>query len=215
MEYKVRYFYNKSEYEKIIDRLKEIPQIHSNLKTYEYVTHYNHCNKEYDFYDEKVDGIFGLKISRNELSSKSKLSWSQKIKNDEGIVTNTLKKEVRFNSEDLDEFMYIIENIMHFKKIESYERYRVIFENNDVEVDVDEYPFGICIKIESKSINEKSEESLKYWTNIIGLDYEKGYKRYWSYKYQELCEEQKISCSNEVVFGKNMPQIKNKFIINK
>ena len=41
---------------------------------------------------------------------------------------------------------------MHFNIVESYERYRTVFENEDVEISVDEYPFGICLEIENKRI---------------------------------------------------------------
>ena len=42
MEHEVRFYYNKNEYEKIINLLKEIPELHSNLKLYEHTIQYNH-----------------------------------------------------------------------------------------------------------------------------------------------------------------------------
>ena len=35
---------------------------------------------------------------------------------------------------------------MHFEVVESYERYRTVFENEDIDISVDEYPFGVCIR---------------------------------------------------------------------
>ena len=53
--------------------------------------------------------------------------------------------------------MFIINNVLKKKSIESYERYRTIFTNEDVEISVDEYPFGISLEIENKS-NDKDPE---------------------------------------------------------
>ena len=53
--------------------------------------------------------------------------------------------------------MFIINNVLKKKSIESYERYRTIFTNEDVEISVDEYPFGIALEIENKS-NDKDPE---------------------------------------------------------
>ena len=39
---------------------------------------------------------------------------------------------------------------MHFKVVDSYEKYRTIFTNEDVEISIDEYPFGIALEIENK-----------------------------------------------------------------
>ena len=79
MEHEVRFYYNKNAYEKIVNILKEIPELHSNLKLYEKTTQYNHSDSEYDFYDKSVDGRFRLRISRNELNTKCKLSWKQRL----------------------------------------------------------------------------------------------------------------------------------------
>ena len=214
MEHEVRFYYNKDEYEKIINLLKEIPELHSNLKLYEHTIQYNHSDDRYDFYTKEVDGRFRLRLSRNELGSKCKLSWKQRTKDTTKDDINVeIEKEVRINPDDVNNFIYIIENIMHFKVVESYERYRTIFENNDIEIAVDEYPFGLCIEIENKSIDKEPTEVIKYWTNKIGLDIKESYRLSWDDKYEELCKEQNIDCYREVTFDKDMPQVKNKFII--
>ena len=216
MEYEVRFYYSKSEYEKIVNLLKGIPELHSNTKLYEYTVQYNHVSPEYDFYTKKVDGRFRLRISRNELNSKCKLSWKQRTKDTtKGKVNAEIEKEVRINPDDIDNFIYIIENVMHFKIVESYERYRTIFENNDIKIAVDEYPFGVCIEVENKSIDKDPEEVVKYWTKEIGLNIDESYRLSWDDKYEELCHEQKIDVCREVAFDAKMPQVKNKFIIEK
>lgn len=212
MEHEVRFYYSRDSYEKIVELLKAIPELHSNLKLYEKTIQYNHSDPEYDFYTKKVDGRFRLRISRNELNTKCKLSWKQRLKEYADSKVNTeLEKEVRINPDDIDNFIYITENVMHFKVVESYERYRTIFENNDIEIAVDEYPFGICIEIENKSIDKNPYEVVKYWTKLIGLDIDSSYHLSWDDMYEELCHKEGIDCYTEVTFDKPMPSVKNHF----
>lgn len=212
MEYEVRFYYDINEISKIIDLLKDIPELHSNGRIYEKTIQYNHSDPRYDFYTKEVDGRFRLRVSKNDLTNKCKLSWKQRTKNTtKDIVNEEIEKEVRINASDVDNFIYIIENVMHFTVVESYERYRTIFENNDIEIAVDEYPFGICLEIENKSIDKNPKEIVKYWTNRLGLDINASYRLSWDDKYEELCHEQGIDCYKEVTFDKIMPKISNKF----
>ena len=97
---------------------------------------------------------------------------------------------------------------MHFTVVESYERYRTVFENQDVEISVDEYPFGVCIEIENKSTIKNPCDVVLEWVNRIGLNINDAYRLSWDDKYLELCEEQGIERFNEVTFDKPMPSVK-------
>lgn len=99
---------------------------------------------------------------------------------------------------------------MHFKTIESYERYRTVYENEDVEISVDEYPFGVCLEIENKSINKNPETVVQEWTSKLGLDINNAYRLSWDDKYSERCKLQGIEQFNEVTFDKPMPTINSK-----
>ena len=212
MEYETRFYYQTKDLEKIINILKEIPELHSNGRIYEKTIQYNHSDKRYDFYTKEVDGRFRLRISKNDLTNKCKLSWKQRTKDKIlSSVNKEIEKEVRINASDVDNFIYIVENVMHFTVVESYERYRTIFENNDIEIAVDEYPFGICLEIENKSIDKNPEEIVKYWTKRLGLDITAAYRLSWDDKYESLCHEQNIDCYKEVTFDKPMPKVNNKF----
>ena len=68
--------------------------------------------------------------------------------------------------EDIENFMFIVNNVMHFTVVESYERYRTVFENDEVEISVDEYPFGVCVEIENKS-NNKDKDIYSLSSSII------------------------------------------------
>ena len=212
MEHEVRFYYNIAEYEKIIKKLESIGEIHSNLKLYEKTIQYNHCDPNYDFYSREIDGRLRLRISRNELVNKCKLSWKQRTSDTTKTKVNKeIEKEVHIKQDDTDNLIYIIEEVMHFRVVESYERYRTIFENNDIKIAVDEYPFGVCIEIENKSLDKNPEEVVKYWTKRIGLDINKAYRLSWDDKYEELCHKEGTEVYKEVTFDKPMPQIKDKF----
>ena len=139
------------------------------------------------------------------------LSWKRRLGDTiETDINKELEKEVRINSEDIDNFIYIIENVMHFVLVESYERYRTVFINQDVEISIDEYPFGIALEIEDKSIDKNPYDVIKYWLDKLELRIEDSYRLSWDDKYLELCKEQGKIVYNEVTFDKDMPVVKNK-----
>ena len=209
MEHELRFYFPISKYDEIIAMLEEQPEIHGGIKTYEKTTQYNHCNPEFDFYDLSVDGRFRLRISRNDLTTKCKLSWKRRLKDTtSGKVNAEEEKEVRINPEDFDNFTYIVENVMHFKVVESYERYRTIYENNDIEIAVDEYPFGLCLEIENKSSDKDPSKVVLTWVEKLNLNPDDAFRLSWDDMYKKLCEEQKIERFNEVAFDKPMPQVK-------
>ena len=103
MEYEVRFYYDINEISKIIDLLKDIPELHSNGRIYEKTIQYNHSDPRYDFYTKEVDGRFRLRVSKNDLTNKCKLSWKQRTKNTtKDIVNEEIEKEVRINASDVD-----------------------------------------------------------------------------------------------------------------
>ena len=171
MEYEVRFYYSKEKIEEIIQNLDGMNELTKKLRTYEKTIQYNHSDKRYDFYDKEIDGRFRLRISSNEKETKCKLSWKRRLKSTtETEVNKEEEKEVRINPEDIDNFIFIINNVMHFEVVESYERYRTVYENEDIEVSLDEYPFGVCVEIENKSLTKNPEEVVKTWVDKLGLN---------------------------------------------
>ena len=208
MEYEVRFYYPKEELNNILLNLNSMKELKSSLRTYEKTIQYNHCDPEYDFYSKKIDGRFRLRVSTNEKENKCKLSWKRRLPNTrETDVNKEEEKEVRINYNDYDNFVHIISNVMNFKLVESYERYRTVFENEDIEISVDEYPFGIALEIENKSETKNPEDNVKYWVKKLNLDFSNSYKLSWDDKYRELCKEQNIKQYNEVTFDKEMPVV--------
>lgn len=209
MEYEVRFYFSRDDMNNILEKLRNQCGLKEQKRMYEKTIQYNHCDDRYNFYSEEIDGRFRLRISSNDLDKKCKLSWKRRLKETlDTEVNKEEEKEVRINYCDIDNFMFIIQNVMHFTLVESYERYRTIFENDEVEISIDEYPFGICVEIEAKNDNNAPEEVVKNWVNNIGLNINDAYRLSWDDKYSELCKEQGVEKFNEVTFDKIMPIIK-------
>ena len=103
--------------------------------------------------------------------------------------------------------MFLINNVLKMKDVESYERYRTIFINEEVEIAVDEYPFGIALEIENKSSKSNPQEIVKKWANNLDLDINKSYRLSWDDKYSELCKVQNIKRYKHVTFDLPMPKV--------
>lgn len=208
MEYEVRFYYPSSEVNNLLDKLSELKELEKKPRTYEKTVQYNHSDSKYDFYSKEIDGRFRLRLSKNIEESKCKLSWKRRLPNTtENLVNKEEEKEVRISYEDVDNFIFIIENVMHFKVVDSYERYRTIFTNEDVEISIDEYPFGIALEIENKSSTKNPEEVVMNYVSKLKLNIKDSYRLSWDDKYVELCKEQNKEIYNEVTFDKDMPSI--------
>lgn len=208
MEYEVRFYYSSSEINSLLDKLSELKELEKKPRTYEKTVQYNHSDSRYDFYSKEIDGRFRLRLSKNIEESKCKLSWKRRLPNTtENLVNKEEEKEVRISYEDVDNFIFIIENVMHFKVVDSYEKYRTIFTNEDVEISIDEYPFGIALEIENKSSTKNPEEVVMNYASKLKLNIKDSYRLSWDDKYVELCKEQNKEIYNEVTFDKDMPSI--------
>lgn len=208
MEYEVRYYYPKDSKDEIITKLSKIDNLISKGRFYEKTSQYNHPMKEYDFYDKKIDGRFRLRITKNENISLCKLSWKRRLNNTFSSLINKEEEiEVHLDYNDYQNFENLIVNVLHMNLIESYERYRNIYENDYIEIVVDEYPFGIAVEIEAKKETINKENEIKKWINILSLDDKRRYKLSWDDKYQELCKEQEKTIYNEVLFDLDMPEV--------
>lgn len=206
MEYEVRFYYNSKELKNLIEKLKMFTELEQKPRTYEKTSQYNHACEKYSFYNKEIDGRFRVRISKNQNQVISKLSWKRRLKDTTKENVNS-EEEKEVYIDNYDNFIYIVEQVMHFKLIESYERYRNVFENEEIEIALDEYPFGLALEIESKN---DSKETVEKWVNKLGLQIEKAYRLSWDDKYRELCQNQNIKQYDIVTFDKEMPVIDEK-----
>lgn len=209
MEYEVRFYYPSDMYDDLVDKLSNISDLQKGYRTYEKTMQFNHCDARYNFYSKEIDGRFRFRISSNDERNKAKLSWKRRLPTTTNSLVNKEEEvEVHILYDEVDNFLYLVENVMHFTLVESYERYRTVFINDDIEISVDEYPFGVALEIENKSKDKNPEDVILYYTNLLGLDINNTYRLSWDDKYAELCKKEGKKIYKNVSFDKDMPHIK-------
>ena len=198
----------------MINYLNKFTELNFKGRFYECTDQYNHPMKKYDFYSEYIDGRFRVRKTEGENSSKCMITWKRRLKdNVNELIHKEEEIEVTINPKEYDNLCFLLENVLHLNIVESYERYRSIFYNDDIEIVVDEYPFGLCIEIENKSKTKNPETVIKDWLNKLQFNINDAYRLSWDDKYAELCKEQHKKTEKIVRFNKDMPKVSNKFII--
>ena len=211
METEVRFYYSLNSEDKIIEKLKSIDGLVYDNRYYEKTDQYNHPMKEYDFYTKEIDGRFRVRITKNETKSKCMITWKRRINNETGKIHQEEEVELLINPDEYTNLEFLLNNVLHMELVESYERYRSVFRNDDVEIVVDHYPFGIAVEIENKSKTKDAVSVVTDWVNKIGLDIENAYHLSWDDKYSELCKEQNKTVESIVTFDKDMPKVDIEF----
>ena len=208
MEYEIRFYFSKKELNNLLDKLKNIKELKYSGRFYEKTIQYNTTDPNNDFYSKDIDGRFRLRITKGDNISKSMLSWKRRLKDtSKGRINKEEEKETRINPEDFDNFIYVVENVLKMNRVESYERYRNNFINEEVEISVDEYPFGIALEIESKK-KSNQEEIIDKYVKLLNLKYEDSYRLSWDDKYAELCKKKNTEIKKDVLFeDKTIPEL--------
>ena len=214
METEIRFYYSLDSKDTIINYLKKFSELRYMGRFYECTDQYNHPMEEYDFYSAKIDGRFRVRKTISDNLSKCMITWKRRLKdNVKELIHKEEEIEVSIEPEEYENLCLLLNNVLHLNIVESYERYRSIFSNEDIEIVVDEYPFGLCVEIENKSKTKNAEEVIKSWLSKLKFDMNHAYRLSWDDKYAELCKEQNKQIENIVRFNKDMPKVSNKFII--
>ena len=209
IETETRVLFSLDKEEEIIKKLNEIDDLIYKGKFYEKTIQYNHPDENIDFYSKEIDARFRVRITENKNYQKCMISYKRrghdffkdKINSEEEV-------EVEINYNDFNNLSYILENVLNMKLVESYERYRYVYYNDDVEVDVDIYPFMIAVEIENKSADKDPRMVVLYYLERLGFTLDDIYQLSWDDKYEELCREQNIEIHKIVEFDKEMPEFK-------
>ncbi len=210
MEYEVRYYYSSKEYDNFVNLLSSIKDLKKHDKRYEKTIQYNHPSKEYDFYSDKVDGRFRIRKTKDKNFETVMISFKKRLNNTFSSDVNCEEEvELTIKPIEYDNLIYIIEKVLHMKLVESYERYRIVFDNQYVTISLDLYPFGLALEIEcNKEYNEDADKIINKYTSVLNLDKNNKYRLSWDDKYEELCREQSKEIYKDVSFDKDMPNIK-------
>ena len=212
METEIRFYYSIESKDTVINYLKNFEELTFKGRFYECTDQYNHPMKKYDFYSKEIDGRFRVRKTIGDNISKCMITWKRRLKeNVKELIHQEEEIEVSINPEEYDKLCSLLEEVIHLSIVESYERYRSIFSNEDIEIIVDEYPFGLCVEIENKSKTKDVETVIKEWLSKLKLDINEAYRLSWDDKYAELCKEQNKEIYNVVRFDKDMPKISTEF----
>lgn len=210
MESEVRFYYSNNKYEELNNILKTFKNLNYEGCFYELTIQYDHPMEQKSFYKKEIDGRFRIRTSKEIHTGvcKAKISWKKRLlQTFQGIVNNEEEVELDFKYDELKNLIFLLENVIQMKRIESYERYRNVFYNKDIEIVVDKYPFGVALEIENKSPEKSPDETILFWVHELGLDINKSFRLSWDDKYAQLCREQNIEIYKNVKFDLPMPKI--------
>lgn len=208
LEHEIRFYFSVKDLPDILQKMQDVEGLRTSGRTFEKTIQYEHPCKEFSFYQKSVDGRFRFRETRKQNDASYKLSWKRRLpKTTSRTVNREEEIELTILPSEAEEFKFIIEKVLHLEPVESYERYRTIFENDKVEVAVDEYPFGVAIEIEAKKSVKNPEKIIVEWTKKLELNPKKAFRLSWDDKYHELCQEQRIKQLSHVTFGAQMPKI--------
>lgn len=212
METEIRFYYSIESKDDVINYLKKFEELHFKGRFYECTDQYNHPMKKYDFYSKQIDGRFRVRKTINDKTTKCMITWKRRLKdNIKELIHKEEEIEISINPDEYDNLCLLLNNVLHLNIVESYERYRSIFSNEDIEIVVDEYPFGLCLELENKSKTKNAETVIKDWLNKLKIDINDAYRLSWDDKYSELCKEQNKKVENIVRFNKDMPKVSRLF----
>ena len=214
MEEEIRFYFKEEEYENLLNKMKNIGEEGLEYEGcyLELTVQYDHPAEENTFYSKEIDGRFRLRASINIETNeeKSKISWKRRLPdNKEKDINIEEEIEVELKEGQLENLQLLLETIVRMKRVESYQRYRNVFCNDEVEIVVDKYPFGIALEIENKSKIKNGEEIIKKWLNILNLNIQESFKLSWDDKYTSLCKTQGIKPVKDVIFDDSitMPKV--------
>lgn len=208
MEYEIRFYFPSSGKERLINLLSS-SGLTKHERNFEKTIQYDQPEPERSFYAPEIDGRLRIRIAAGRTTKSCKISWKQRTNGTRKTKVNSeIEKEVRIDAHDYQNLQYIFEKVLKLKSVESYERYRTVFDNDEVEVALDEYPFGLALEIESRPNVQNPEQIITTWVERLGLQMAESYRLSWDDKYTELCREQGVEIFKHIDFDKPMPEVK-------
>jgi predicted adenylyl cyclase CyaB len=210
MEHEVRFYFPTKKLAKILEKINSLKELSSPGRAFERTIQYEHPCKKFSFYQKSVDGRLRLRETKAQDNLHCKISWKRRLPETTKSTVNAEEEiELTVLPEEIEDVNFLIENVLHLRKVESYERYRTIFENQDVEIAVDEYPFGVALEIEAKKSTKHPTDVVAFWTQKIGLKLEDAFRLSWDDKYRELCQRQGVKQLSHVTFNAKMPEVED------
>ncbi len=216
-ETEIRFFFNHSNLEKLIQKLQKFNYLYS---AHEITILYDNPNPNFSFYNQKIDGRLRLRLievikSNNikskptsEQSSYGLITWKRRLpehKNNKINIEEEIEYQVSLT--DFNNVKNIFENILKCPRMSSYERIRHNFDDQNVKITLDEFPYGLMLEFELK--NNKKITNLMTEIEKFNLTLEEASRLSCDDKYHQLCQENNQISKTDILFSdKDMPLIK-------
>lgn len=202
IDYQVKFLYELNEEKELLARIDKNKDLTYKGLFYEETIQYDHKIKNQSFYQKESDSRFRLRITKNEGYQKAKISYKKRLEKES--INKEEEINIDINPKDYENTQRLLENALNMEKVEIYERYVHVFENDDIKILLIRYPFMITLELINLSVDYK-EEAILYWLSRLNLDINKSYKLSWDDKYKELCIQQNKTIEKYVLFNKEMP----------
>lgn len=191
----------------------DLQQFHYKGRYHEITIMYDNPNPKYTFYSSLIDGRLRLRAAtptdKNLKNGYGFVSWKQRIpslKNE--IMRHENEIEFHFNPTELPAIQSILENILHCPKISSYERYRNHYENGDIHITLDEFPFALMLELEINGNSESGEKQLMDTLSLLKLDSASASSYSCDDMYRELCLKENKQPRSDILFNdSDMPHL--------
>ena len=172
------------------------------------VSHQYEKNQNFD-----RDGIFEKDDARLRLRTKIK-DMNSHVKNFEFTykkrldIENGIKKETELNynftSDQPSENLLAIFTLTGLTERDSYERRRKTFTNNDIQLTIDEFPFGYIAELEGDEDKVLEYEKLLYMEGLVQ------YGKSCDDVYMELCQKKGVEAKRHILFADmDMPKLED------
>lgn len=184
-----------------------LKQFHYKGRYHEITIMYDNPNPDYTFYSLSIDGRLRLRAAKQTDKNSTSddyglVSWKQRIpslKNE--IMRHENEIEFNFNPTELHAVQSILEDVLHCPKISSYERYRNHYENGNIHITLDEFPFALMLELEINGNSESAEKQLINILSLLKLDSSSASSYSCDDMYRELCFKENKQPKPDILFN--------------
>ncbi|HXH26355.1 MAG TPA: hypothetical protein VNG90_00505 [Candidatus Acidoferrum sp.] len=208
IEKEARFYFPHSELTQLIFRLKKL--VEYSYSNHEVTIMYDNPNPDFSFYTPSIDGRLRLRHThpihdpRFGQSQPRKVgcmvTWKRRLPNQQAPgIRHEEEIEFSVNSSEAAAVTALLENVLHCKRVSSYERRRHFFHCNHIEATLDEFPYGLMLEFELKDTED--EVILMQTLADFGLDAKGSSSLSCDDKYFELCQKKSITIKPDIVFS--------------
>lgn len=215
-EKEIRFYFPKLKKNNLIEQIKLKWEYSHSCK--EVTTMYDNPNPDFTFYSEKIDGRLRIRnseqiddrgIGPNQSSHGSAclVTWKRRLpEKKSNKIREEEEVEININADEAEQVVLIFEHILKCPVVSSYERVRHFFYGKNLQITLDEFPFGLMLEFELKGSG--NDATLHKSISEMGLELDQASHLSCDDKYHELCENAGIKPRNNIKFSDStMPTI--------